>query len=138
MGYKLKNNRGFTLIELLVSVAIIALLSAIVIISISGINAKKRDANRIARLQEINNALNLYHNNALRYPIYDGIITGSDAMSAALENADAISKTPLDPLNSGQYLFTYSSDGSDFVLGFCLETASIKGYNEGCGNEISP
>ena len=133
-----RTRTGFTLLELLVSVAIIALLAAITMIGIGEINAKKRDANRIARLKEINNALNLYINTAIQYPVYEGVITGSDPVSTALENSDSISKTPLDPLNSDQHVFTYSSDGTTFRIGFCLETNSIKGYSKGCGNKISP
>ncbi len=135
---KLKTDKGFTLIELLVSIAIIALLSALVIVSISGINAKKRDATRIAHLKELNNALNLYNNSVMHYPIYEGPITGSDAVSEALEDTGAIAKTPLDPLNSGVYVFSYSSKGDSFTIGFCLETDSIKEYRKGCGNKISP
>jgi prepilin-type N-terminal cleavage/methylation domain-containing protein len=129
--------KGFTLIELLVSIAIIALILSVAIISISNTNAKKRDAIRIANMNEIFKALSLYQNEIQKYPIYTGNITGSDLMSTTLQNADTISKVPTDPLDSYNYIYT-SANGTDFTLGFCLETNTIKGYSQGCGNTISP
>ncbi len=131
--------RGFTIIELLVSVAIIALLTAIVMVSISTTKSKNRDTNRMSQLHEINNALNLYHTGNQRFPIYTGNITGTDAMSTVLENSGAISEVPIDPLNSAPYIYTYTSaDGTNFSMGFCLETDTIQGYSQGCGNIITP
>jgi len=128
---------GFTLIELLVVIAIMALLLAMAIVSISNINTKKRDAIRVTNMKEIFKALALYQNQTQKYPVYTGNITGLDTMSTTLETADAISKVPTDPLASYNYTYT-SSDGSTFTLGFCLETDSIKGYSQGCGNTMSP
>jgi len=128
---------GFTIIELLVVIAIMALLLAMAIVSISNINTKKRDAIRVTNMKEIFKALALYQNQTQKYPVYTGNITGLDTMSTTLETADAISKVPTDPLASYNYTYT-SSDGSTFTLGFCLETDSIKGYSQGCGNTMSP
>jgi len=129
--------KGFTLIELLVVIAIMALLLATAIVSISNTNAKKRDAIRMMNMKEIFKALSLYINQTQKYPIYTGTITGSDTMSVALQNAGTISKVPTDPLASYNYTYT-SSGGTTFALGFCLETNTIKGYSQGCGNTISP
>ena len=130
--------RGFTLLELMVSTAIIAIIAAIVVVSISGINAKKRDAARVSRLNSLNKALNIYYNGALKYPEYEGEINGSDPVSEKLLDAGAISGIAVDPLNSPPYVFNYSSDGTSFTITFCLETNSIKEYRKGCGNKISP
>jgi len=129
--------KGFTLIELLVVVAIMALLLALAVVSISNTNAKKRDALRMANMNEISKALSLYINQTQKYPIYTGNITGSDSMSTTLQNAGAISKVPTDPLADYNYTYT-SSNGTTFTLGFCLETNTIKGYSQGCGNTITP
>jgi prepilin-type N-terminal cleavage/methylation domain-containing protein len=125
--------KGFTIVELLVSIAIIALVVAIVLISISNAREKSRDARRMTDMQEISKALNLYNNNTNQYPIGD-----INAMTAALENAGTISKVPLDPLNSGSYIYTYTStNGINYTLGFCLETNTIQGYSQGC-HTIAP
>ncbi len=129
--------KGFTIIELLIVIAIMALLLATVFINISNTNAKKRDTIRMANMNEISKALALYQNQTQKYPIYTGNITGSDSMSLVLQNANLISKVPIDPLSSYNYAYT-SANGTTFTLGFCLETNTIKGYSQGCGNTITP
>ena len=132
-----KKSFGFTLVELLVVVAIMALLLAIAMVGTEKINKQKRDAIRMANMNEIVKALSLYMNDKGQYPVYTGSITGADAMSTVLKSAGVISTVPTDPLAGQDYTYT-SSDGKNFTLGFCLETDTIKGYAQGCGNTISP
>lgn len=127
------------MIELLVVLAIIAILSSIVMISIRNAAANNRDARRMVNLNEIFKALALYNNQKNIYPIYDGPITSSDQMSTDLESEGLISNVPTDPLAG--YTYTYTSlNGTTFTLKFCLETTTIKGYSQGCAaeNKISP
>ena len=133
--------KGFTLIELMVSIAIIGILAALMYINITGIKTKNRDAQRLMRVNEIAKALNIYNTSARSYPVSaeNITVTGSDSMSLALQTAGAISQVPVDPMNSGSYVFKYqSADGADFTLSFCLETDTIHGYSQGCGNTIKP
>lgn len=59
-----KNNaQGFTLIELLVVVAIIAILSTAVLVSLNSARAKARDARVKSEMQQLKSAMELYYNN---------------------------------------------------------------------------
>ncbi len=65
----LKNTKkGFTLIELLVVIAIIAMLSAIVLASLSTARMKSRDAKRISDIGQIQLALELFFDSNQSYP----------------------------------------------------------------------
>lgn len=124
--------QGFTLVELLVVIAIIGLLGGMVVISINGIKAKARDAQRVAQINGIVTALSMYHNDFNAYPIYDGYLTGSDVVSVALKTAGATTAVPTDPLNTGNYRYYYQSvDGEDFYLEYYLETNSVHGKSQG-------
>lgn len=132
---------GFTLIELMVSIAIIGIISVIVVINIGNTRAKSRDATRMRHMQEISRALGLYisANSVYPNPYNNEQITGLDAVSTALETAGTIPAVQADPLNSGQYVYTYTSAGGlDYTINFCLETDTIQGYFQGCGNSIKP
>lgn len=141
--------RGFTLIELLVVVAIIGLLTGMLIVSMRNIKAKARDAERVSEMNTITTVLGLYHNDYNLYPIFDGYITGGDAFSLALEATEYINNVPIDPsdmdstdcggvLNlTGYHYYYQSTDGRDYILGYCLETNSMQGRSQG-ENYLSP
>jgi prepilin-type N-terminal cleavage/methylation domain-containing protein len=142
MNTKFKEKHGgFTLVELLVVIAIIGLLSGMVVISISNVKAKSRDAERVSEINSIATALGLYHNDHNVYPIYDGDVTGEagDVLSTDLETDGYITNVPTDPVNNDSgdcgslsgYRYYYQSDGTDFYLGYCLETNSIHGKAQG-------
>ncbi len=137
-----KNNAGFTLIELLVVVAILGLLATIVLFSVAGIKAKGRDARRLGDIKSIQEALGMYSNNHQFYPVYDGHITGSDAMSIALTDDMLISGVPTDPINGPIedviYKYYYRSlQGDTYVIEYYLETSSIHDKPQGL-NTVAP
>lgn len=70
MGKKLINQqrRGFTLIELLVVISIIGLLSSVVFASLNKARARSRDLNKIQKLVQIRNALEIYYSANRSYP----------------------------------------------------------------------
>lgn len=130
------------MIELLVVVAIIGLLSTIVLYSVKDIRAKSRDTRRVGDIKSIQDGLAMYNNNYQLYPVYDGYVTGSDAMSAALSDEAIISKVPVDPIDAIMGIVTYryyyqSVSGSDYVIKYYLETDSVHSRPAGL-NAVSP
>ena len=133
--------RGFTLIELLVVIAIIGLLASLVLASLTTIQARSRDTRRLADMQTVMKALQLHVTAGGIYPIAASTtLTGTDVISAALIADGSLTNMPHDPLSPNpSYVYRYASlDGLRYVLSFCLESASIRGYTQGCNNFISP
>lgn len=56
-----KNNLGFTLVELLVAISIIGVLSGIILVGYNSVRSSARDAKRVADLQAVEVALQMYH-----------------------------------------------------------------------------
>ncbi len=63
-----KSSRGFTLIELLVVISIIGLLASVGLVALNSALMKARDARRIADINQITKALELYYSNNNHYP----------------------------------------------------------------------
>ena len=97
---------GFTLIELLVVVSIIALLMSVIFASLNKARMKARDTTRIATLNQMKAALNLFYDKNSRYPTQTSWVystSGSDWLtdtSGATFSPTYISTIPLDPVNS--------------------------------------
>jgi len=135
----MKYSRGFTILELLVVIAIIGILSSVTLAFVSSVRQKSRDAKRVDDMGQISKALHLYAIDNAVFPIAVSEIDingETDALSVALEGAGSIPSVPTDP-NAGTP-YTYQSNGATYTLGFCLETDTIKGYAQGCGNTVTP
>ena len=88
-----KNQTGFTLIELLVVIAIIGLLASIVLLALNSARSKSRDAKRIADMQQMASALELYYNDNNAYPT----ATGQSTAAGVALYGDALLTTALVP-----------------------------------------
>lgn len=136
-----RRNSGFTILELLTVLAVVGLALWIFFVTVTNARTASRDATRLAELGEITKALNIYYSNNGRFPISttQTTITGTDEFSRALQGDLAIKEMPRDPLYP-EYSYTYisSADGTDYLLTFCLETNSIRGYKDGCDNTMKP
>lgn len=130
--------RGFTIIELLIVIAIIAMLSSIVLVVLTSMQAQSRDARRMEDVREIQKALNLYYIDSNRFPqaATEVALVGDDAISTALVNSGAVSVVPRDPVTPEFDYFYIATTSARYTIRFCLETDSIPGYTEGCANTI--
>jgi prepilin-type N-terminal cleavage/methylation domain-containing protein len=74
MRNKNKSFKGFTLIELLVVVAIIALLSSVIMMSVISARQKSRDVKRLSDMTQMNTGLELF------FATYRGYPTGTSGV----------------------------------------------------------
>jgi len=124
----IKNTKqlGFTLIELLVTSTIIAILSAIGLVSFINAGKGARDAKRKSDLETVRQALVLYRSDNGSYPSGgSGGATGYTSAISTLSADNYISDpTPVDPKNNDTYFYSYSSNTVIFSLSTTLEKDS--------------
>lgn len=105
-----KNGEGFTLIELIVSVAIIALLSGIILFSITQYISRAKDSNISGSLAILVPAGEVYYNieNAANQDGYNGFCDPS--LNSVLKSA--IGQMPKNPNGSCPYASTIPASGN--------------------------
>jgi prepilin-type N-terminal cleavage/methylation domain-containing protein len=115
---KKSNARGFTLIELLVVIAIIGILASIVLASLNSARLKGRDARRLADVDAIKKAVELYYSDHNAYP--------PTLSTANLVTPGYISVVPTDPSTGAAYLYAGLGGATctSYHLGATLENTS--------------
>lgn len=133
------SSKGFTLIELLTVIAIIGILTAIVVVSVTPARMKTRDARRMADLSSVKTAIELYYEANKSYPKTTGIgdfcpmpehpdWTGMYVWGKSYECptnwipgiSSFISVLPTDPIKAtvyeNMYSYWYYSDGNNYKI----------------------
>lgn len=115
---EMRHKHGFTLMEILISVAIVAILTAIGIVSYNSVNKRARDAKRKSDLEQVRSALEIYRNDKGKYP---GSAVGWIALTV-LDPGDGtgplvtayLPRIPMDPRStaSAPIPYWYSPNGT--------------------------
>lgn len=126
LAKKLKNNKGFSLTELMIATSIIGSVATLAGAQINDILPLARDAQRKANTHQIQTALNLYYDDHNQYPISQGTeptAAGWQIIKNVLESSanTYVPEMPHDPLDTGQYIFKYWSDGQKFKIAYETE-----------------
>lgn len=122
-----RTSRGFTLLEVLVSATIIAVLTAIGIVSYSSVNKRSRDVKRKSDLEQIRSALEMYRADNNAYPNIGATFSNAQNLATALVTSGYIPAIPDDPNPSGNYYYRAISTGgiySSYCICANLETLS--------------
>lgn len=127
--YMKKTTTGFSLIELLVSIAIIAILTAIITANFTSAKAKSRDAKRVSDIAQLQLALELYFDRCNQYPIVSSALPSLTDTSCAggIAFSTYLSRIPTPPTSVSGDVYTYAVNGTpatDYVLRAKLETTS--------------
>lgn len=113
---------GFTLIELLIVVIIIGILATLIFANFGDIRKKSRDSQRKSDLKQIQIALELYRADQRSYPTVGFPPACGSAFTFG--GSTYMQKFPCDPLNTGQYVYSYISTATTYSLRACLENVN--------------
>jgi len=108
----LKHVQGFTLIELLVVIAIIGILAATISVNYSSSQNTTRDNKRQIDMDHTASALTLYYSENKNYPS----ATDWNSLSQTLRSGGYMTTVPVDPKNSGDYIYKYYTNASGSVF----------------------
>ena len=129
LKFSASHRRAFTLIELLVVIAIIGLLATLSVLALQNARINSRDAKRLADVKQLRSALELYYNDAGRYPTTLEFNSGKiQYYSTSTGTTTYMTQIPLAPTpNDGAcsvmentYAYVPNADNSSYTMNFCI------------------
>jgi prepilin-type N-terminal cleavage/methylation domain-containing protein len=146
---QLHYTKGFTLVELLIAISLIGVLTGVLLAVLNprGIQAKARDAQRVADLAKVKVALENYYSDNRVYPTANAWVAITTLSGAAVVprplNAAYITKLPEDPKKTGTLCgggtwrgYGYKSvGGTAYILATNMEIAASA--SSGCPSGIA-
>ncbi len=116
----IKKQKGFTLIELLVVIAVIGILATLILVQFNTVRQKARNTKRLADLNSIQKAVELYNNDEGHYPRSSEGADGKVGEGAGVDTmlAPYLPTMPVDPQGPGHAEFYYYYGGLANYYGF--------------------
>jgi general secretion pathway protein G len=106
-------------LEILVSATIIAILTAIGIVSYSSVNKRSRDVKRKSDLEQVRSALEMYRADNGQYPNIGSGFQLVSGLSTALVSGGYMPAIPSDPSDDSDYYYD-AIDSSGVYSGYCI------------------
>lgn len=131
--------------EILIVIAIIAVITAVGVVSYSSVNKRSRDAKRKSDIEQLRIALEMYRaENGYYANTGSGSYTDASGLSATLVST-YIPAIPTDPKTGGAYWYQATNVSGGNYYGYCLSTnlesenpsdtcTPYSGYNYGVKN----
>lgn len=122
-----KFKAGFTLIEMLIVIAIIAILSSVFLVGLTGFRSGAYDSRRISDLQKAQSYLEVYYNGNRSYPVNATMPNKWMDLKTTL----SVSSLPDDPIASQHYVYCVDDSGQNYLLAAKLTKENPDSYKEG-------
>lgn len=117
----MQKRQGFTLLEVLVSATIIAVLTAIGVVSYGSVNKRSRDAKRKSDVEQVRQALEMYRADNSYYPSTGtGGWTNVSNLSSSLVSGGYMPGLPTDPKSTQVYRYMATSQIGANYYGYCV------------------
>lgn len=137
---------GFTLVEIVVAVSVIAILAAIITISVSGIQMKARDSQRSTSARVIGETLEKYYTENGEYPGCTTVTDFTDGVLKGLDKSTLIAPSSPDKTqpsvkcqnmaNATTDFYAYVGDGTNTCLTGDFCTSWTLKYKEEASNSV--